>query len=125
MPSSTIPINECPHGKINVQDNFGFVGGREPFAELLVGASEVKKSVVSISTVVAEKMTVFNEAVQIFAALQHRTFEKTCETFTVDTNVALSKEPKTYKDMLKECNKDVGYIIWVKGDPVVSFPIVK
>ena len=44
------------------------------------------------------------------------------KNFSRDTEDITPNVPMSYKDMLKECNKDVGYIIWIKGDTLVSFP---
>jgi len=122
MPSSLVPIKESPVGQINTLDHFSFVGGREQFMGRLLGASELTKSIASVSSSAAQKLVVLETADKIFSALQQKTFEDMSKKFSRDTEDITPNVPMSYKDMLKECNKDVGYIIWIKGDTLVSFP---
>jgi len=123
LPSFVEPINESPVGQINVQDHFGFLGGKSRFLGSLLG-TEVQRDVVSSSSEAVRTRAVFDGAQDLFAALQTRTFNDTCATFLAEINIDATFDSvfKDYKDMVRECNKDVGYIIWVKGDHLTVYP---
>lgn len=127
LPTSVDPIKESPAGRINVADNFGFLGGKKIFLESLVGSEQVKQDVVSSSSDAIRTRSVFDGAQDLFSALQERTFIDTCTSFHSEANIdaALNVTPKPYKDLIKECNKDVGYIIWIKGDGLTEFPDIQ